>query len=125
MRLYAILALVALAGCATDVGDIRADLHQLALPDLQRAVEISRAAGDPEGLQCAQGLLAIVDKQQAALPEAVGVASEFARLRAMRLTLQNSQLLHQINLSCAAMFNEEVYTYGKLLGGLGLKAVAP
>lgn len=125
MRILVIIALVALAGCATDLGDIRAQLHELTLADLQRAVEISRAAGDPEGLQCAQGLLAIVDQEKAALPEAVGVASEFARLRAMRLTMQNSQLLHQINLSCASMFNEEVYTYGKLLGSLGLKAVAP
>lgn len=106
---------------------ILADLKQLTIPDLQRAQEINKAAGDLEGLQCSTGLLAILqDPHVSALQQPIGVASTVADIRAARLGVAGQgDILRRINLACSAAFTEAAYTYSKLLLSLGVKVTVP
>jgi len=115
------LAPLLLFGCATLDADLT-KLRTLTLADVQRAGEISRAAHDLEGAQCAEGLLAILQAQQAQpLQKPIGVVSAVAYARATRLDLEaNDETLRKINLACAAAMNESAVTYARLAARLGL-----
>jgi hypothetical protein len=115
------VCLLLLSGCATLDADLT-KLRTLTVADVQRAVEINRAANDLEGLQCAEGLLKILQEQQAQpLPKPVGVVSAVAYARATRIDLEaDNVVLRRINLACAAAFNESVATWAKLAARLGI-----
>jgi len=115
------LCVLILTGCATLDADL-GRLHTLTIADVQRAVEISTAAGDLEGKQCAEGLLAVLKEQQAEpLAKPIGVVSAIAYARATRKDIESDSLvLRRINLACAAAMNESIVTYARLAARLGI-----
>ena len=120
--ILASLCLLLCVGCSSIQADL-AKLDSFKPQDWERAIEINKAAGDKAGLQCAEGVLRIIKERQGSgdLPKPIGVVSGVAYARAVRIKLEDRDAtLEEINLACAAAFNDSVETYAKLLIRFGL-----
>jgi hypothetical protein len=100
------------------------DLSKVTVPDLQAALARATAADDKPAIQCYAGLIPIIQSLPGQIPDPnfAGVVDAFEAARILSKKAQgfsgaNNPLIQNVNLACAALFND---TQGDLLR-LGLK----
>jgi len=131
--LLLVIALAALAGCATigdqakadDDPDIKDALQQFVATDAATACRIATRRGDPEGTQCFCGIEQLITQKEQGPPiieKPVGAMSALADARAIRLGATGSRaILKRINLVCAALVGDELVTFTRVAAKVGIK----
>jgi len=100
--LIALLAAVWLSGCATSAALRDPDVREFARADVERARDIATAAGDTVAQHCWETLLPYAAADSPLSLEAVGVASEFQRLRTLRIRSDRG-VPEDVHIACAPL----------------------
>ena len=122
--LISILSLPVLVGCAT----LPAQFRDLAGTDVQRGLDIAKAANDPAGIACAEAILKHLPAEVAA-PAPTGPFSAFMAARELRRTATTG-IPEAIHMACAVLIVDAELTLGRLglaivPGGGLLRALRP
>lgn len=116
MKRLTIVAVLALAGCATGGG--LAEIKQVTRDDVQRGLEIAQAHDDPAGVACAGAILNHLNTMSAPKPTPNGAFSAFMEARELRRQI-NAGTAEDVHNACAPLELDAEIT----LIRLGLKAV--
>ena len=108
------LALVLLSGCASSsLTDARGNLRQFTRDDLQRGVEIARAANDPAGEACGMALLARLPEELPARLSPVGAYSSLMTVRKLRRSKEQG-VDEVVHIACAPVVLDSLETIARL-----------